>query len=187
MKSNILRYKHYYLKPLTENDVTVKYVNWLKDEEVTKYLEIRYEDYSIDDLKSYVESFKNDESKFLFGIFSKSDDDHIGNVTIYNINYQTGVFAIGYIIGDKNHWGTSASTEAMFLSLQYAFDYLNLRKTFCGVYSNHVKARFILKKIGLKEEARLKGRFLYKEEPVDSVIYTMDREQWKVVKKNFII
>ena len=56
MKSNILRYKHYYLKPLTENDVTVKYVNWLKDEEVTKYLEIRYQSYSIDDLKSYVES-----------------------------------------------------------------------------------------------------------------------------------
>ena len=187
MNSNILRFKHYYLKPLMEKDVTEKYLNWLNDDEVTKYLEIRYDNYSIEKLKSYIESFKNDKSKFLFGIFSKRNDDHIGNTTVYNINYQTGTFAIGYIIGDKNHWGKGASTETILLSLKYAFDNLNLRKIFTGTYSNHVKSRFTLKKVGFMEEARLKGRFLFKGEAIDEVIYTMDRKQWKDVIKRFDI
>jgi len=187
VNSNILRFKHYYLKPLMEKDVTEKYLNWLNDDEVTKYLEIRHENYDIEKLKLYVESFKNDESKFLFGIFVKRNDEHIGNTTIYNINYQTGTFDIGYLIGDKNHWGKSASTETLLLSLKYAFDHLNLRKIFCGAYSNHVKSRFTVKKIGFMEEARLKGRFLFKGEPIDEVIYTMDKEQWKEIKKKFSI
>jgi RimJ/RimL family protein N-acetyltransferase len=187
MKSNILRYKHYYLRPLTVNDVTVKYVDWLKDEEVTKYLEIRFGDYSIDELKSYIELFLKDKSKFLFGIFFERNDSHIGNMTIYDVNYKTGTFDIGYLIGDKNHWGTSASTEAILLALKYAFNNLNLRKIFTGVYSNHVKSRFTLKKIGFVEEARLKDRFLFDGETIDEVIVTMDREQWKDLKKKFAI
>jgi len=81
----------------------------------------------------------------------------------------------------------SHSMETLFLSLQYAFEELNLRKMFCGVYSNHVKSRFTLKKVGFMEEARLKGRFLFKSEPIDQVIYTTDRDQWKEIKKKFAI
>jgi hypothetical protein len=37
------------------------------------------------------------------------------------------------------------------------------------------------------EDARLKGRFLFKGEAIDEVIYTMDKEQWKEIKKKFSI
>ena len=45
------------------------------------------------------------------------NDAHIGNVTIHDINYHAGTFDIGYIIGDKNHWGTSASTPNLIIIL----------------------------------------------------------------------
>lgn len=185
MNDNILRFDNYYLKPLMIKDVTSKYLDWLNDDDVTKYLEIRYDNYSIEKLKSYVDSFKNDKSKFLFGVFYERNHDHIGNTTIYNINYQTGTFDIGYIIGEKNHWGNNASTVTLLLSLKYAFDNLNLRKIFTGTYSNHVKARFTLKRVGFMEEARLKKRFLFEDKAIDEVIYTMDNKHWKHVIKKF--
>jgi len=46
-------------------------------------------------------------------------------------------------------------------------------KNFDNTITTHVKSRFTLKKVGFLEEARLKGRFLFKGEPIDEVIYTI--------------
>ena len=187
MTSTKLELKTYYLRKLTKDDVDDKYLSWLKDKEVTKYLEIRHENYNLKDLQTYVESCNKDHSKYLFGIFSKDKNEHIGNTTIYDINHRNKTFDIGYLIGDKRHWGTSASVETLLLSLKFAFDDLKLRKMFGGVYSNHLSSRFTLKRSGFIEEARLKKRFFFNDKFVDEVIYTMDREKWVEIKKKFLI
>ncbi len=187
MNSVILGLDKYYLREITKSDVNDKYLGWLRDKEVTKYLEIRFENYNIENLNLYVDSFSGDNTKYLFGIFSKNSDEHIGNTTVYNINHRIKTFDIGYLIGDKSHWGTSASTETLLLSLKFAFDNLKLRKMFGGVYSNHLNSRFTLKRTGFVEEARLKERFFYDGKPIDEIIYTMDRKRWEEVKKKFSI
>lgn len=186
-KNLVLSHKRYYLRTLKVEDVNDKYLGWLNDKEVTEYLEIRYKRYTLESLRDYVRSFKTDDSKFLFGVFSKENDEHIGNGTIYNINYFIGTFDIGYLIGEKQYWGKEAGSETLLMLLKFGFEDLGLRKFFGGIYSNHVKGRFVLQKIGFKQEARLSDRFLFEGKPIDQIIYSMDRKQWKLIKEKYDI
>ena len=177
----------YYFRFLSESDVTQKYLNWLSDIEVTEFLEVRHTKYNISDIKTYIKSFKGSTSKYLFGIFSHETNEHIGNVSIYNINKKTGVFDFGYLIGNKNHWGSDAGITTILFSLHYAFDELDLVMLKSGVYSNHVKSRFLLKKIGCTEFERVEGKFLYNKKPITEVIYSMSNKEWSSVKEKYEI
>ena len=106
-------FQNYYIRSMTTKDIGKKYLGWLKNKKINEYLEIKYNNYNIKKLKLYVKSFNNNKSKYLFGIYFKKNNEHIGNATIYNIDYNTGTFDIGYLIGERNHWGTSASTEVI--------------------------------------------------------------------------
>jgi len=183
-----LSHQKYYLRTLTQEDVSEKYLRWVIDKEVTKYLGIRYDNYTdLSVLHDYVRSFDGVYTKFLFGIFYKDNDEHVGNATIYNIDYNTRTFDIGYLIGEKKYWGQNAGLEATLMLLRFGFDDLKLRKFFGGVYANHIMSRFVLKKIGFIQEACLKGYLVFEGKPVDRCIYTMDQEQWAQVRKKFNI
>ena len=185
IKGKKLVHNNYYLRVLEIEDINLNYLEWLKDTEVTKYLEVKYETFSMQMLKEYLASFENDSTKYLFGIFNNDDSKHIGNATIYNINYKVGTFDIGYLIGDKAFWGMGAGNSVCLMLLQFGFDELALRKLFTGTYSNNLSSRFVWNTIGCNEEAKLKGKFLFEGVPIDEVIYSLDKEEWKSVKNNF--
>jgi len=84
-----LSYKNYYLRTLTKKDVGEKYLRWVNDKEVTKYLEIKYNTYTHEVLLDYVSSFENTDTKFLFGVFTKEGDEHIGNATPVSYTHLT--------------------------------------------------------------------------------------------------
>ena len=57
-----------YLRNLTLDDATQQYLDWLADKEVNRYLESRFQNYTIYDLKNYISGFDG-QNKFLFGVF----------------------------------------------------------------------------------------------------------------------
>lgn len=181
----IISQKNIYLRTLRPQDVGERYLRWVTDPEVTAYLEIKYNKYTLEDLCRYVKSFENDNTKYIFGIYTKVGDEHIGNATIYNINYNVKTFDFGYLIGEKKYWGGNISIEIVLALLKYAFETLDLRKYFGGVYAGHIRSRFVMKRLGFVEEACLKERFLFEGKPVDEIIYTMDRKQWELAKRKF--
>ena len=187
MNEIILKHKEYYLRSLTVSDVTEDYLRWMTDKDVVKYLEIRYSSYDFKNLESYVSSFVNDDTKFLFGIFNVNDNKHIGNATIYDINYKTGTFDIGYLIGEKYFWGKGVGNIVCLLLMEFGFEKLNLRKLFTGTYSNNLSSRFIWKSIGCIEEGKLVGKFLFEDKPIDEVIYSMDKRNWEEIKEKIFI
>ncbi len=182
-----LSYKNYYLRTLTKKDVGEKYLRWVNDKEVTKYLEIKYNTYTHEVLLDYVSSFENTDTKFLFGVFTKEGDEHIGNATLYNIKYNTGTFDYGFLIGEKEYWGKNVGTETTLMLLKFGFEDLKLRKFFGGIYSNNTASRFVVHRIGFTKEARLRGRFLFEGKPIDQIVYSMDREHWVKIRKKFDI
>ena len=182
MTTDFFYLNDYYFRELSEKDVTNKYLNWLDDSEVTRFLEIRHTSFNFEKLNLYVESFNKDESKYLFGVFSNKNNKHIGNVTIYNIVKSTSSFNIGYLIGDKNYWGSTTSSTILLFAIHFGFDNLGLEKFIAGVYSNHSKPRFTLKKIGCFECGRIKNKLLSNNKLVDQVFYCLNIEQWKSIK-----
>jgi ribosomal-protein-alanine N-acetyltransferase len=183
-----LSYRKYYLRTLTSSDVSEKYLRWVRDPEVTKYLDIKNNRYdNIDVLYDYVNTFENVNNKFLFGVFDNKDNAHIGNASVYNIHYRNGTFDIGYLIGEKEYWGKNASVELLVMLLKFSFDDLKLRKFFGGLYANHLQSRFVLRRMGFVQEACLKDYLMFEGKPVDRIIYSLDKYQWAQIRKKFSV
>jgi len=172
------KYGNFYVRALLVNDVDENYLRWVCDEEVTDFLEIKYNTYTLQNLMDYTASFEGDTSKFLFGVFDTETHKHIGNGTINSVNYHSGIFDVGYFIGEKEYWGKNSGLATLLMLKKIAFEELKLRKIISWVYANNIRNRFVLQRIGYTHEATIKERFLYKGIKTDAGIYTLTTEDW---------
>lgn len=177
-----LEFKNYYIQKMTVDDVCDDYLTWINDPEVNEFLESKYTIWTMESLEDYVQSFENSDGKFLFTINDRVSNKYIGNGSISSVNYNTEVFYFALFIGDKNYWGKHAAFETSMLLLKFGFEELNMRKAFGGAYSNQLASRFVLKRLGMDLEARLKAIAKFKEQFVDQVIYSLHKDSWNQTK-----
>ncbi len=170
------------LRPLGVEDVSETYLGWLEDPKDNRFLEVRFHKYDLESLRSYVADF-DFKTAFLFGIFSSSK--HIGNLTLY-FNPHHGTTSFGYIIGDRDYWGSSAATETIVLALDFAFDHLGARKVWEAMPTEiMLTSIFNFAKFGFVREGVLRGHLIESSGPVDSLVYGLLIEEWKIVKEKF--
>lgn len=145
-----------YLRGLTEDDADGSYLNWLNDQEVTKYLESGFFPYSKSNLKEYIisKSFRSDA--VMLAIVEKKSERHIGNVKLEPINWIHRTAEFGILIGEKDVHGKGYGTQVLRLILDYAFFTLNLRKITLGVVAENTAAVRLYKKMGFVIEGTLK-------------------------------
>lgn len=158
------------LRKLNSNDITEKYVSWMNDREVTKFLESGYFPTDLEALHQYVASQNTDRSLFL-GIFDILSDNHvyIGNVKLANINWIHRTAEFGIMIGEKDYWGKGYGTEVTHLLIDYGFQILNLRKIYLGVFGNHESAIKAYEKAGFEVEGIMKNHLFLEGNYVDKV------------------
>ncbi|MBI4322986.1 MAG: GNAT family N-acetyltransferase [Candidatus Omnitrophica bacterium] len=142
------------LRPLTEADVTVRYLGWLNDATVTRYLEVGKRPMTLDDIRAYLERFRESTTHRIFAIVENATCRHIGNVTLNNINRQTGTADTGLMIGEKDCWGKGYATEAWSLLCAYAFSRLELRQIIAGAVVDNLPSIKTLEKLGFQPEMR---------------------------------
>ena len=165
-----------YLKLLTPEDVDQSYVDWMNDPEITQFLESRWNTYSLEEIKEYVKQTNSTTSNFLFGIFLKDTNEHIGNIKIGNIN-QTHKFGdVGLIIGKKAVWCKGYGAEAIQLLTRYSFEKLGLNKIIAGIYANNLGSYKAFVKCNYREVGRLKNHRWYKDSFVDEILVEKGRE-----------
>ena len=70
------------LKELDISDVTENYVTWLNDEDINQFLQVRHQKHTLKTTRDYVQNLKESEHNFLFGIFEKNNNRHIGNIRL---------------------------------------------------------------------------------------------------------
>lgn len=183
MDKNILKNKNFYLRELCVFDVSDNYLLWVNDPEITYFLEIKYQTFNKSDLIEFVKSCQKNPYKTLWGIFCNKTNRHIGNISI-TCNPNTGVFDGGYFIGDREYWGTSAAFEALVLMIKFGFEFYQMRRIIASAYSNNMNARFLFHKIGFVKEARIKESHLCGNSPIDTVVYSMCKNQWNEIKRH---
>ena len=175
---NLPKGKNYYVKIFTEKDIEDKYITWLNDKEVNKYLEIRHKKQTINSAKQYINSFYEDIEKYLWGIYNNKKE-LIGTINLYNIIRSHGLANISIMIGDKKHWGTSAALESKKLVIDFAFKKINIRKIIAGSYSLNLSINFTLKRLGFTLEEKLKkNRKLENGEYCDEYKWGLLSEDW---------
>ena len=175
---NIIKGKNYFIKTFTEKDIEDKYIAWLNDNEVNKYLEIRHTKQTINSAKKYINSFYENTEKYIWGIYN-NNKELIGTINLYNIIPFHRLANISIMIGDKEHWGTSAALESKKLVIDHAFNKLNIRKIIAGSYSVNLSINFTLKRLGFTLEGKLK-----KNRKLDNCKYC-DEYKWGLLSEDW--
>ncbi|HEO64085.1 MAG TPA: aminotransferase class III-fold pyridoxal phosphate-dependent enzyme, partial [Candidatus Omnitrophica bacterium] len=159
-----------FLRVLTEKDVTQTYVGWLNDKSINQFLESRWVKHTIRGIKDYVRSMHDSPYNFLFGIFLKENNRHIGNIKIGNINRMNKFADLGLLIGDKTVWGKGYGTQAIKLATQYAFENLKLNKLIAGINELNAGSYKAFIKAGYEEVGIFKKHAFYKGNFVNSIL-----------------
>jgi len=153
-----------------------KYLNWLNDTQINKYIDSRRFPVVRGDV-----FVPNGEKNLMFSILSNvginsgdslwQDDDFnhfIGTCSIHNIDWINRKAEIGYMIGEKLYWGTGMATETVSLLTDYAFNKLNLNKLNAHVVANNQASCKVLLKNGYKQYATEEQDFYLEGKYLDS-------------------
>lgn len=140
------------LRPLVESDATMEYLSWLNDPEVTRGIETGIFPTTKDELAVYVQNVARSKTDLMFAIIDKSNNKHVGNAKLANINWVHRNAQFGIIIGDRNAWGKGFGSDACRALVKYAFDKLNLHKVWLIVYANNPAAKGLYEKVGFVTE-----------------------------------
>lgn len=147
------------LIPFKEEFITEKYLYWLSDVEVTKYLDVSNYHQTKDTITKYIDRFNNSEN-YIFAIVIKEINNHIGNITLQNINWVHKFATEGIMIGDKKYWKDGYGTEARSLLLEFAFNDLNLNRIVSSAFVDNVAGLKSNSKLGYKEEGLLRNHMI---------------------------
>ena len=93
------------LRQLEVADVSVEYVAWLNDPEVSRYLETRHAPQDEETVRTFVERVRSREDEVLFGIFLKDAGRHIGNIKVGPVRPYHQLADISLFIGPRDCWG----------------------------------------------------------------------------------
>ena len=142
------------LRNLGPDDVTERYLSWLRDPVVTRYLEIRFAAQTAESTCVYIEQMNNSPDNLFLGIFLRDEDLHIGNIKLGPIDTQHGRGDFGLMIGDRTCWGRGYAGEAIKTLTVYCFSVLDLHKVSCGLYAGNEGSRRAFLNAGWFEEGR---------------------------------
>ncbi|AGN13670.1 TPA: GNAT family N-acetyltransferase [Legionella pneumophila] len=166
-----------FLLPISLSDCTEKYLNWLTDPEVNRYLETRWVPQNMESIRCFVSRMIEDPSNYLFGIRELKSEQHIGNIKLGPINPEHAYADVSYFIGDKRAWGKGFATEAIKLITRFGFERLNLHRLQARLYSSNIGSARALEKAGYQLEAVFKKQLRLVSDWEDNLCYSIFKEQ----------
>lgn len=149
------------LRPLTDMDLTPRYLSWLRDPEVTEYTRWRIFPSSLAETRSFIKQRTGHDS-LLLAIVDNARERHIGNISLYGINWVNGVAELSIMVGDRSYWGGGYARDAVKLLTDHAFGAMNLQKLKAGTDRENARSARLFRNLGWKLEGTLK-RELYRE------------------------
>ena len=158
-----------YLRALGSGDVNSTYLSWLNDVETTKDLLAGRYPSTLQQLDDYVQRATSDPGTVMFAICSRKDNTHIGNIKLDHFDAVDGTCELGLLLGNKDYWGKGIGEEVCRLTLQYAFNTLNIRKVLLAVYSNNPAAIRLYEKLGFVHEGKLRQHLFCQGEYIDKL------------------
>ena len=88
------------VRPLSEDDVSERYLSWLNDADIRKWIAAAAKTRRLSDLRSYVAEKVQRMDVLFLGIFDKSTESHIGNIKYDPIVPQLQAAVVGILIGE---------------------------------------------------------------------------------------
>jgi RimJ/RimL family protein N-acetyltransferase len=169
-----------FLRLLTPDDVSDNYVSWLKDYEVVKFTEQKWNKHSRETVTAFVEACASSKNQFLFGIFFEGT--HIGNIKLGSVNWHHKVGFVSYFIGERECYGQGIGSNAIKTVLQFGFQEIGLEKICAQYYEPNIASARALEKCGFILEGLRINQFIHEGTRINAVNVGLDKKTW--VKNN---
>lgn len=186
-RSHIIEGKYILMRPISQNEINERYVAWLNDPQINRYLEVRNNKQTIDSVISYINSTRSKKECEVFAIYTKKDLLHIGNVSITSYNPNNQRYAsYGIMIGDIKAQELGWGGEVLILIIEYLFKDPLIIKIAGSVVAEHEKAMRSLDLLGFKREGVLRRQSVLSSGKItDLYLYGLLCEEWEVKRKTF--
>lgn len=181
-KSGFVQGSRVCLRPLEREDLNARYLSWLNDPEVTRYMETGTFPTTARDLEKFYDDVTVFRNQVILAVADKKSGQHIGNVKLGPIHWVHHCATFGIMIGDKKFWGRGAGFEATRLMVEYGFNRLNLRRIDLGVFAEHDAAVRCYEKVGFKVEGRMRESLFRDGKYVDRLWMGLLRSEYKSLK-----
>ncbi len=106
------------------------------------------------------------------------DGNLIGSMSLKHFNDASRWAWVGAWIGEKDYWGGGHGTDALLLIVEYAFDWLDLRRLVLKTMNINARARRNVEKVGFKLEWRAREAVHFQGQIADAVMYGLLRDEW---------
>ncbi len=158
------------LRDIRIEDISDAYIAWVNDPETTRYLEIRFQEQTLENIKKFIQSrLDNITTVKHFGIFDQECTRLVGNISA-NININHKSADISYVIGHPEASGKGYATEAVHAIVYYLFNHCDIEQIWAGYYGGHEGSARVMEKNGFTVQGRMKKQLIdYTGKRVDHI------------------
>lgn len=172
-----------YLRMPTEEDAMGAWHEWLSDEETTKFMVDRFWPNSVEGQKDFLRGAQQDRNRLLLSVVTRSEDKHVGVVSLSAINWVHRFADVAMLIGDKKYRKGGYAVEALNLLLKAAFDRLNLSVVKGAYVAVNDKSAMLVNVFGFSENGVWPSLVKIDGEDRDVVMVSLSRDRWREIRR----
>ncbi|BAY26009.1 acetyltransferase [Calothrix sp. NIES-2100] len=178
MKHQFLVGERIYLRALEQYDLQGEYLQWLNDQDITKWMQQGIFPSTYNSLENYFESIQNSKTDIVLAIILKEQERHIGNIGLHAIHAIFRSAEIGILLGAKDIWGQGIATEAINLLVSHAFLRLNLNRLYAGSVEKNLGCIRAFEKAGFIQEGISRQSYYCEGQYLDCVNLSLLRLEY---------
>ena len=130
-----------------------RYLGWLQDPAVSRHLESRFSEQSLETLEEF-SSCKNSgrDDALLLAIVEQPGGNHVGNLKIGPLHPHHRTADVGLLIGEADARGKGYGTEAIRLATRLGFERLGARKLTASLDADNPASAAAFRRAGWRYE-----------------------------------
>ena len=148
--SIIIETDRFLLRTLAEEDVSDRYLAWLRNDEALSFITAAKRTSTLSSLREYVRTHSARPDTLFLGIFGKDNNLHVGNIKYQPVDSQKGYAVMGILIGDPAYRGLGVASEAIKESAIWLKRHRNINQIVLGVHKKNEAAIRAYKKAGFQ-------------------------------------
>lgn len=119
----------------------------------------------------------------VWALIYKENNKLIGSIGLHKdqLRTTTDVKMLGYVLSE-DYWGQGIMPEAAGAAIEYAFEQLDISLVTVHHYSNNMRSKRVIEKLGFRYEGTLRHcSKIYDGSIHDLLCYSITREEWLAV------
>lgn len=166
-----------YLRSICELDAPIILESTM-DEEI-RYMTGTKPNFSLEQIKTHIDTINNDSSRYDFAICLKGNDEMIGDLSILDINEGNQNAGFRISMASIPLTGKGYGTEAIKIVLSFVFEQLKLNRLQLEVFSHNLRGIRAYEKIGFVKEGTLRQSLYYNDVYSDEIIMAILKSDYK--------